>query len=144
MNRRVVSRNAEKLMRKVGDQTVLIVEPDTDARARLRAVLEGDGYSVIAATDGDDALSIVEHARIALVVTELYLPNRKSSCLLNALCGPSPYRRTRVLAYTQHGRDRDRAWALASGADGYVLKKNGAARLLHVTGRLSRPPHEKA
>ena len=131
-------------MRPIADRTVLIVEPDPQARARLRAVLEGDGYSVIAASDADAALSIVDNARIALVVTELYLGNRKSRCLLNAICGPSPYRRTKVLAYTQYGRGRDRAWALASGADGYVLKKNGAARLLQVADRLSRPSDDHA
>jgi DNA-binding NarL/FixJ family response regulator len=42
-----------------------------------------------------------------------------------------------VLAYTRHGRAEDRAWAIAEGADGYVLKKNGEARLLEVARRLS-------
>jgi len=124
-------------MRQIADRTILIVEPDLRAREQLRATLEGDGYSVIATGGADEALSIVDNTRIALVVTELYLGNRKSRCLVNAMCGPSPYRRTRVLAYTQHGRARDRAWAVAAGADGYVLKKNGDARLLEVADRLS-------
>ena len=120
------------------DRTVLIVEPDADARAQLRAMLEADGYTVIATSGGDDALSLVDNPRIRLVVTELYLGNRKSRCLLNAICEPARHRRAKVLAYTRHGRARDRAWAAASGADGYVLKKNGAARLLEVAGKLSR------
>ena len=125
-------------MRQIADRTILIVEPDPVARAQLRATLEGDGYSVIATAGADEALAIVDSAQITLVVTELYLDNRKSRCLVYAMCGPSPYRRTKVLAYTQHSRARDRAWARASGADGYVLKKNGDARLLEVADRLSR------
>lgn len=125
-------------MRQIADRTILVVEPDRQVRAQLRAALEGDGYSVIVASGADEALAIVDSARITLVVTELYLKNRKSRCLVYAMCGPSPYRRTKVLAYTQHGRARDRAWAVASGADGYVLKKNGEARLLEVADRLSR------
>ena len=125
-------------MRRNADRTVLIVEPDADARAQLRATLEGDGYTVIATSGGDDALSIIDQSRIKLVVTELYLGNRKSRCLVNAICAPPPGRRAKVLAYTQHGRARDRAWAAAAGADAYVLKKNGAARLLEVAGKLGR------
>lgn len=120
------------------DRTVLIVDPDSDARAQLRATLEADGYTVIATSGGDDALSLVGNPGITLVVTELYLGNRKSRCLLTAICTPKPHRRTKVLAYTRHARARDRAWAAAAGADGYVLKKNGAARLLDVAGKLSR------
>ena len=127
-------------MRRIADRTVLIVEPDADARAQLRATLEGDGYTVIATSGGDDALAIVHDTPITLVVTELYLGNRKSRCLVHAMREPtarrSQRRRTKVLAYTQHGRPKDRAWAAAAGADGYVLKKNGAARLLEVAGKL--------
>ena len=125
-------------MRRSVDRTVLIVEPDAGTRAELRATLEGDGYTVIATSGGDDALAIIDNPRIKLVVTELYLHNRKSYCLLHAICAPSPARRAKVLAYTRHGRGPDRAWAAASGADGYVLKKNGAARLLAVADQLSR------
>ena len=123
-------------MRRSVDRTVLIVEPDAGTRAELRATLEGDGYTVIATSGGDDALAIINNPRIKLVVTELYLHNRKSYCLLQAICAPRPARRAKVLAYTRHGRETDRAWAAASGADGYVLKKNGAARLLEVAGKL--------
>jgi CheY-like chemotaxis protein len=125
-------------MRRNADRTVLIVEPDADARAQLRATLEGDGYTVIATSGGDDALAIIDKSRVKLVVTELYLGNRKSRCLLNAICTPPPARRAKVLAYTRHGRARDRAWAVRAGADAYVLKKNGAERLLEVAGKLGR------
>ncbi|HXT17473.1 MAG TPA: response regulator [Gemmatimonadaceae bacterium] len=125
-------------MRRVAGRTVLIVEPDADSRAQLRATLESDGYTVIATSGGDDALSLIDNPRINLVVTELYLGNRKSRCLLNAICTPAPRRRAKVLAYTTHGQPKDRAWAAASGADAYVLKKNGAARLLEVADRLGR------
>ena len=124
-------------MPRVAERTVLIVEPNSDARAQLRATLEAKGYSVTAVSSGDEALSVVGKARIRLVVTELYLENRKSRCLLNAICESSPYGRTKVLAYTRHARARDRAWAVAAGADGYVLKRNGEARLLDVAGRLT-------
>lgn len=127
-------------MREIAERTVLIVEPDADARAELRATLETDGYTVIATSGGDGALAILDNPRIGLVVTELYLEHRTGRCLLHAICGAAPRRgaEMKVLVYTRHGRAQDRAWAAASGADGYVLKKNGAARLLEVVGKLGR------
>ena len=125
-------------MRLATGKTVLIVEPDSDARSQLHSVFDAAGYTVVETASGDDALSVVENPEITLVVTEMYLDNSKSRCLLNAICAPAPGRHAKVLAYTSHGGAKDRAWAIAAGADGYVLKKNGEARLLEVAGRLSR------
>jgi len=125
-------------MRRNADRTVLIVEPDADARAQLRATLEGDGYTVIATSGGDDALSIIDQSRIKLVVTELYLGNRKSRCLLNAICTPPPARRAKVLAYTRHGRARDRAWAARAGAAQRVGARRRAPRLAPGRGQAPR------
>jgi DNA-binding NtrC family response regulator len=72
-------------MRTIANRTILLVEPDRQAREQLRAILEGDGYSVIATSLADEALAIIDNASIALVVTELYLSNRKSRCLVYAV-----------------------------------------------------------
>ena len=120
-------------------RTVLIVEPDEDSRSALRSALEGDGYTVISTASATDALSVVDGPRINLIVTELYLGNGADRCLLHTIRQTSATKRHKVLAYTRHGRAEDRAWAIAEGANGYVLKKNGEARMLEVAGRLSRP-----
>ncbi|HEY2164018.1 MAG TPA: response regulator [Gemmatimonadaceae bacterium] len=120
-------------------RTVLIVEPDEDSRAALRSALEGDGYTVISTATATDALSVVDGPRINLIVTELYLGSGADRCLLHTIRQTSATKRHRVLAYTRHGRAEDRAWAIAEGANGYVLKKNGEARMLEVAGRLSSP-----
>ncbi len=119
-------------------RTVLIVEPDADARSALRSSFEREGYTVVATGGAADALSLLDTPEIKLVVTELYLGNGQDSCLVHTIRKVPTRDETRVLAYTQHGRAQDRAWAIAEGADGYVLKKNGEARLLAVAGRLSR------
>jgi DNA-binding response OmpR family regulator len=125
-------------MRSNAARTVLIVEPDADARSALRNTFEREGYTVVATGGAADALSLLDAPEIKLVVTELYLGNGQDTCLLHTIRKVPARDATRVLAYTQHGRSKDRAWAIAEGADGYVLKKNGEARLLAVAGRLSR------
>jgi DNA-binding NtrC family response regulator len=124
-------------------RTVLIVEPDEDSRSALRSALEGDGYTVVSTAGAADALSVVDSPEINLIVTELYLGSGTDSCLLHTIRESSVRKRAKVLAYTRHGHAKDRAWAIAEGANGYVLKKNGEARLLEVAGRLSRPRSRK-
>ena len=117
------------------NNTVLIVEPDAASRSSLRSTLESDGYTVVATDGAADALALMDSSDITLVVTELYLASNKDRCLLTALRDSAP--ETKVLAYTRHRTKKDRAWAIAEGADGYVLKQNGEERLLEVAARLS-------
>ena len=120
--------------------TILLVQGKTDSGAYLRLRLEGKGYKVVEAADAKAAMNIVSGSEIALVVTELYLPIGKSRCLARAI-GKSPaLQHTKLLAYTTHGKRRDRAWARRIGADGYVITRSGEDRLLSVVDHLMETP----
>ena len=120
--------------------TILLVQQQKDSGAYLRLRLEGKGYTVVEAEDAASAMSIVNGSEIALVVTELYLPIGKSRCLARTI-GKSPaLKRTKLLAYTSHGKARDRAWAQRIGADGYVITRSGEDRFLSVVDHLMEAP----
>jgi two-component system chemotaxis response regulator CheY len=120
--------------------TILLVQPQNDLGALLRLRLEGKGYTVVEAVDATTAMNIVNGSEIALVVTELYLPIGKSKCLARTI-GKSPaLRRTKLLAYTTHGKRRDRNWAQRIGADGYVITRSGEDRFLSVVDHLMEAP----
>ena len=55
--------------------TVLIVDDDADIRDMMRMFLETDGYRVIAAADGQDALQQLQRARPGVVVLDLTMPD---------------------------------------------------------------------
>jgi CheY-like chemotaxis protein len=124
-------------------QTVLIVDPDDTSRKNLRSTLESEGYTVVESEGSNDALDIANRSEVALVVTELYLQTGDDRCLVRAMRQSSALRRTKVLAYTGHARKVDRAWAIDEGANGYVLKQNGPARLLEVVARMARSRRRK-
>jgi CheY-like chemotaxis protein len=124
-------------------QTVLIVDPDDTSRKNLRSTLESEGYTVVESEGSNQALDIANRPEVALVVTELYLHTGDDRCLVRAIRQSSALRRTKVLAYTGHARKVDRAWAIAEGANGYVLKQNGPARLLEVVARMARSRRRK-
>lgn len=56
-------------------ETVLVVEDETDVRMLAEAYLDALGYSVISATDGPTALAVLEsNAKIDLLLTDVILP----------------------------------------------------------------------
>lgn len=65
--------------------TVLVVDDDAAARECLREFLSDEGYKVHVATDGIDALSVLERCRPALVITDLEMPRMDGRALITAL-----------------------------------------------------------
>lgn len=120
--------------------TILLVQSRTESLPHLRLRLEDKGYTVVEATDATTAMDIVNRSEIALVVTELYVRLGTSRCLARVI-GKSPaLRRTKLLAYTTHGKRSDRDWALRIGADGYVIRRSGEDRFLSVVDHLMEAP----
>ena len=64
-------------VRRVGRETILVVEDDIDVREVTARALRRSGYTVLEAADGLDALAILEQqgAAIALMITDIVLPH---------------------------------------------------------------------
>jgi two-component system cell cycle sensor histidine kinase/response regulator CckA len=70
-----------------GTETILLVEDDAAIRRASRRALEGRGYSVLDASDGEIALEILRSAdhQIALVISDLVMPNLGGRQLAEAM-----------------------------------------------------------
>jgi DNA-binding response OmpR family regulator len=119
---------------------ILLVQQTPEAAIYLRSRLESKGYTVVEAPDAKAAMHAVHGSEIALVVTELYLPVGRSRCLARVIGKSRALARTKILAYTAHGKRRDRAWARRIGADGYVITRSGEERFLSVVDHLMVTP----
>jgi CheY-like chemotaxis protein len=125
-------------------KTILLVHDDSDSIERLRPRLEIAGYTVVDAGDAATAMALLNKSEIGLVVTELYLPTGTQRCLVRAIREAKHLRRTRVIAYTTHGRQEDRDWARSCRAEGYVITRSGEERLLSVVDSLmAKPPRKR-
>jgi CheY-like chemotaxis protein len=70
--------------------TILIVDDEDTDLLGLAAMLEPEGYDVVLARDGDEALEIFLERRIHLVVTDMVMPGRDGLGLISALTDVDP------------------------------------------------------
>ena len=65
-----VSENKNKM------QTILVVDDDAIMRATLRDMLQAEGYDVVEAKDGNEAMRIVGSTDLAMIVTDILMPDK--------------------------------------------------------------------
>ncbi len=100
--------------------TILLVEDDDDLRSTLALNLERNGYTVVQAADGQQALDLAPTARPNLVVLDLMLPRvdgREVCRRLRAQSADLP-----ILILTALDREIDVVNGLDAGADDYMSK----------------------
>ena len=106
--------------------SILLVEDDEPTRRALVANLEGHGYGVRAAADGEQALVLWELRRPDLILLDLGLPGIDG---LGVLLRVRRDATTPVIVLSARGEERDKVKALDAGADDYLAKPFGMAEL---------------
>ena len=107
--------------------TVLVVDDEPAIRRFLKSTLEVQGWAVVEAVDGDEAIRAVRHHRPELVLLDLGLPDRDGMALLPELKRLSD---AAILVLTSRDDERSKVAALDAGADDYVTKPFSIPELL--------------
>jgi CheY-like chemotaxis protein len=101
---------------------ILIVEDDADHSSVLEAVLKGVNYRVDSASNGLDALQILEKEHFDLIVCDVMMPKMNGAEFINRLRSDSRYWGIPILVLTVVS-DPDKEYALLNiGADDYCEK----------------------
>ncbi len=101
---------------------ILVVEDDTDNRRIVAKVLSVEGYEVVEATDGVQALSRVQAERPDLIIMDLALPNMDGWEATRRLKADPETRGIPVVAITAFAMRGDEEQARAAGCDDYIPK----------------------
>ncbi|HEX9363750.1 MAG TPA: response regulator transcription factor [Candidatus Dormibacteraeota bacterium] len=111
---------------------VLVVEPDNSTRREIRLACEQDGYQVVEAEVGSEALRQVESARPSVVLLEVTLPDVAGFDVCRELRKMDPG--VPVIMMSTRSDEIDAVVALEIGADDYVTKP---LRLRELVARMA-------
>ncbi len=115
---------------------ILVVDDNADIRAFARTCLEEEGYRVIEAVDGVDAMEKFKKDSPSLVILDIGIgqPDGFEVCRMIRKISTTP-----IVMLTTRGDEVDEAMCLAAGADDYITKPVSARILgLRVTNQLRR------
>jgi CheY-like chemotaxis protein len=115
---------------------ILIAEDNAVNRELIREILEGKGFEVLEACDGEEALRLIEEKHPDLVILDIQMPRMDGYTLLRAMRNIPKVSETPALALTAYAMQGDQARALEAGFDSYVTKPFESAKLLAEVNRL--------
>jgi CheY-like chemotaxis protein len=117
---------------------ILIVEDHPTMREAMRLVLEGEGFDIDEASDGDQALAAVQDERPDLVLLDMSIPGASGSEVLAAVKSDPATSEVRVIVVTATGEE-GRAAAMTAGADHYFTKPFSPIALLQAVEEVLGP-----
>ena len=115
---------------------LLIADDEPAVRALIHATLEDDGYVILEATDGAEALEVSRCERPTLVLLDIMMPRLDGIEVCRQLKADPDTRGIVVVMLTAQAQERDRDRGLAAGADDYFTKPFSPLALLKMVESL--------
>ncbi|HXK18684.1 MAG TPA: sigma-54 dependent transcriptional regulator [Polyangiaceae bacterium] len=112
---------------------ILVVDDEASARSGLGKLLEQEGYQVVQASDGREALDVVAEQAPELIITDLKMPNMDGMELLAKLRERGV--ETPAVVATAFGEVSSAVAAMRAGAEDYLTKPIDFDALLLVVER---------
>ena len=101
---------------------ILIVDDDTSITLSISFVLEKEGYAVIIAVDGEEAVKKAKEELPHLIVLDIMLPKINGFEVCKRLKANVQTREIRIIMLTAKGDEKDKRLAENLGVNGYITK----------------------
>lgn len=115
---------------------ILSVDDSASIRQMVSFTLKKEGYEVIEASDGNDALAKIKGSSVDLVITDLHMPNMDGIGLIKALRADSSYRFTPIVMLTTESLTGKKDEGRQAGATGWIVKPFKPEQLVAVAKKL--------
>lgn len=102
--------------------TILIVDDNRDLCIFLSEALKNEGYDVVMATDGKEALKELERTNVGIVVSDVMMPGIDGIELCRRIKEDDRYSHIPVILLTAKSSDEAKLIGLENGADDYLTK----------------------
>lgn len=115
--------------------TILIVEDNPLMQRILELALGNQGYHILMAGNGLDAIECLEKMPVDLALVDVGMPKMDGLTLLSHLRADDRYAALPVVMLTANGQEAVRSQALILGADGFLTKPISSRDLLDTLSR---------
>lgn len=101
---------------------ILLVEDDNNLREIYEARLQAEGYEIVSARDGEEALSVAIKEKPDLVISDVMMPKISGFDMLDILRTTEETKNVKVIMMTALSQTEDKDRAEKLGADRYLVK----------------------
>ncbi len=101
------------------NETILVVDDDREIVKAISILLEKEGYRVLKAYDGLEALDILASSQVRLLIIDVMMPRLDG---LSAVMRIREKRNLPIIVLSAKSEDSDKVLGLSMGADDYVTK----------------------
>lgn len=116
---------------------ILTVDDSASMRALLNHALSTNGFDVVQAEDGIEALEWLATNEADVVITDINMPRLDGFGLIERLRGGSRHRDRPILVLTTESSDEKKARARQAGATGWIVKPFDTEKLIAAVRRVS-------
>ncbi len=103
-------------------EKILIVEDNPQNMKLIEMTLRGKGYTLLKATDGEEALDIAMREQPALIIMDMQLPKLNGLEVTKRLRKTLAFSHTPIIALTAYAMKGDKENFINGGCDAYVSK----------------------
>lgn len=101
---------------------VMLVEDDNNLREIYEARLQAEGYEIVTAHDGEEALVVAKAEKPDLIISDVMMPKISGFEMLDILRNTEGLQEVKVIMLTALGQSDDQQRADRLGADAYLVK----------------------
>ena len=118
---------------------ILVVDDAADNVAVISLALQQQGYKVVTAGNGEDAVRVAEQTQPNLILMDINLPELDGLAATRRIRDNEPLREVPVVVVTAFGTEGFQRAAYDAGASGYLTKPIDLDRMLQLIARLLSP-----
>ena len=109
---------------------ILVVEDSPTERMVLSELLKKNGYRVIAAENGEQAIAMSRQQQPDLILMDLVMPGINGYEATRAISRQEETRHIPIIMCTSRGQATDKIWGMRQGAQDYLVKPVDGSALL--------------